>query len=36
MGGHANGAVANLLGGVVVVVTLLLGARAVLGAFGIL
>ena len=36
MGGHANGSVANLLGGLVVAATLLLGARAVLGALGVL
>ncbi|MGH7556741.1 MAG: Nramp family divalent metal transporter [Gemmatimonadota bacterium] len=36
MGSHANGWVANLLGVAVVAVTLLLGARAVLGVFGIL
>ncbi|MGH7571922.1 MAG: Nramp family divalent metal transporter [Gemmatimonadota bacterium] len=36
MGCHANGSVANLLGGLVVAVTLLLGARAVLDAFGLL
>ncbi len=36
MGSHANGFLANVLGGAVVAVTLVLGARAVLGALGLL
>lgn len=36
MGRPANGPVVNLLGGTVVAGTLLLGVRAILGAFGVL
>ena len=36
MGGHGNGFVSNLLGAAVFLVTVVLGGRALLSAFGVL